>query len=93
LNQVDRDHAPPLDNRIVERLHVRAALTRKNFLFAGSDAGGDRAAIARYRHRQSRFGEQDRWPLAGWPSCRGLVGTMRVSPKRHNWSYQRHGRS
>lgn len=36
----------PLDNGIVERLHVRAALTRKNFLFAGSDAGGDRAAIA-----------------------------------------------
>jgi transposase len=30
----------------VERLHVRAALTRKNFLFAGSDAGGERAAIA-----------------------------------------------
>lgn len=36
----------PLDNGIVERLHVRCALTRKNFLFAGSDAGGDRAAIA-----------------------------------------------
>ena len=36
----------PMDNGIVERLHVRAALTRKNFLFAGSDAGGDRAAIA-----------------------------------------------
>lgn len=36
----------PIDNGIVERLHVRAALTRKNFLFAGSDAGGDRAAIA-----------------------------------------------
>jgi transposase len=36
----------PLDNGIVERLHVRAALTRKNFLFAGADAGGDRAAIA-----------------------------------------------
>jgi transposase len=30
----------------VERLHVRAALTRKNFLFAGSDTGGERAAIA-----------------------------------------------
>ena len=28
------------------KLHVRAALTRNNFLFAGSDAGGDRAAIA-----------------------------------------------
>ncbi|MFO0737729.1 MAG: IS66 family transposase [Labilithrix sp.] len=36
----------PPDNGAVERLHVRAALTRKNFLFAGSDAGGDRAAIA-----------------------------------------------
>lgn len=36
----------PIDNGAVERLHVRAALTRKNFLFAGSDAGGDRAAIA-----------------------------------------------
>jgi len=36
----------PLDNGIVERLHVRAALTRKNFHFAGSDAGGERAAIA-----------------------------------------------
>jgi hypothetical protein len=36
----------PFDNSIVERLHVRAALTRKNFLFAGSDNGGDRAAIA-----------------------------------------------
>ena len=36
----------PLDNGIVERFHVRAALTRKNFLFAGADSGGDRAAIA-----------------------------------------------
>lgn len=36
----------PIDNGAVERLHVRAALTRKNFLFAGSDAGGRRAAIA-----------------------------------------------
>ncbi len=34
------------DNGVVERLHVRTALTRKNYLFAGSDAGGDRAAIA-----------------------------------------------
>lgn len=36
----------PLDNGLVERQHVRTALTRKNFLFAGSDAGGERAAIA-----------------------------------------------
>src|SRR5262249_46384834 len=36
----------PIDNGAVERLHVRAALTRKNFLFAGSDAGGERGAVA-----------------------------------------------
>ena len=36
----------PMDNGMVERLHVRAALTRKNYLFAGSDAGAERAAIA-----------------------------------------------
>jgi len=36
----------PLDNGLVERLHVRTALTRKNFLFAGADSGAERAAIA-----------------------------------------------
>jgi transposase len=40
------DGVIPIDNGIVERLHVRTALTRKNFLFVGSDAGGHRAAIA-----------------------------------------------
>ncbi|MDQ3262631.1 MAG: IS66 family transposase [Myxococcota bacterium] len=40
------DGVIPIDNSVVERLHVRTALTRKNFLFAGSDAGGHRAAIA-----------------------------------------------
>jgi transposase len=38
--------AVPLDNGAVERLHIRVALTRKNYLFAGSDAGAERAAIA-----------------------------------------------
>ncbi len=40
------DGVIPIDNGIVERLHVRTALTRKAYLFAGSDAGGERAAIA-----------------------------------------------
>jgi len=40
------DGVVPIDNGIVERLHVRTALTRKNYLFAGSDAGAERAAIA-----------------------------------------------
>jgi transposase len=38
--------AVPIDNGIVERLHVRTAIARKNFLHVGSDAGGERAAIA-----------------------------------------------
>jgi transposase len=46
LGRFIENGAIPVDNGIVERLHVRAALTRKNFLFAGSDAGGERAAIA-----------------------------------------------
>lgn len=40
------DGVVPIDNGVVERLHIRTALTRKNFLFAGSDAGAERAAIA-----------------------------------------------
>jgi len=40
------DGVLPVDNGVVERLHVRTALTRKNYLFAGSDAGAERAAIA-----------------------------------------------
>lgn len=40
------DGVVPIDNGVVERLHVRTALTRKNYLFAGSDAGAERAAIA-----------------------------------------------
>jgi hypothetical protein len=36
----------PMDNGIVERLHFRTAMTRKNYLFAGSDGGAERAAIA-----------------------------------------------
>lgn len=36
----------PIDNGIIERLHRRPAITRRNFLFAGSHAGAERAAIA-----------------------------------------------
>ncbi len=36
----------PTRSSEVERLHVRTALTRKNYLFAGSDTGAERAAIA-----------------------------------------------
>lgn len=40
------DGTLPIDNGIVERLHRTPALTRKAFLFAGSHAGAERAAIA-----------------------------------------------
>lgn len=46
LTRFLEDARIPIDNGAVERLHVRTALTRKNFLFAGSDAGGERSAIA-----------------------------------------------
>jgi transposase len=46
LKRFLEDGRVPLDNGEAERLHVRAALTRKNFLFAGSDEGARRAAIA-----------------------------------------------
>jgi hypothetical protein len=36
----------PIDNGIVERLHRRPAVGRRAYLFAGSHAAGERAAIA-----------------------------------------------
>ena len=36
----------PIDNGIVERLHRRPAVGRRNYLFAGSHAAGERVAIA-----------------------------------------------
>ncbi|MBK8014478.1 MAG: IS66 family transposase [Deltaproteobacteria bacterium] len=45
LSQFLTDGRVPIDNGIVERLHVRAALTRKNFLFAGSERGAQSAAV------------------------------------------------
>lgn len=46
LTRFLEDGTLPIDNGIVERLHRMPALTRKAFLFAGSHAGADRAAIA-----------------------------------------------
>jgi transposase len=40
------DGIVPIDNGVVERLHRRPAVGRRNFLFAGSHAGAERAAIA-----------------------------------------------
>jgi transposase len=40
------DGSFPIDNGLVERLHRRPAIGRRNFLFVGSHAGGERAAIA-----------------------------------------------
>lgn len=42
---LDDGRLPP-DNGVVERLHRRPAITRRNFLFAGSHAAAERAAIA-----------------------------------------------
>jgi len=40
------DGTLPIDNGVVERLHKRPAMGRRAYLFAGSDLGAERAAIA-----------------------------------------------
>lgn len=40
------DGGLPIDNGIVERLHRRPAVGRRNYLFAGSHAAAERAAVA-----------------------------------------------
>jgi transposase len=45
LTRYIEDGRLSIDNNLAERLLRGIAVTRKNFLFLGSDAGGDRAAI------------------------------------------------
>ncbi|MCO7256625.1 transposase domain-containing protein, partial [Dickeya oryzae] len=44
LNTFVRDGRTEIDNNAVERALRAVALGRKNYLFAGSESGGDRAA-------------------------------------------------
>jgi len=46
LRRFLEDGIVPIDNGVVERLHRRPAVGRRNYLFAGSHAGAERAAIA-----------------------------------------------
>ena len=46
LRRYLEDGRLPIDNMIVERLHRRPAVGRRNYLFAGSHEGARRAAIA-----------------------------------------------
>jgi hypothetical protein len=45
LRRFESDGAIPIDNMAAEHNFVSVALTRKAYLFVGSDAGGERAAI------------------------------------------------
>ena len=45
LTRYVEDGRLSIDNNLAERLLRGIAVTRKNFLFLGSDAGGERAAI------------------------------------------------
>jgi hypothetical protein len=45
LRVVEKDGALELDNGDVERVIRGPAIGRRNWLFAGSDAGGERAAV------------------------------------------------
>jgi hypothetical protein len=46
LTRFIEDGRLPIDNGIVERLHRRPGVGRRNYLFAGSHTGAKRAAIA-----------------------------------------------
>lgn len=46
LTRFIHDPRLPIDNGIVERLHRRPAVGRRNYLFAGSHEGAKRAAVA-----------------------------------------------
>ena len=57
----------PMDNGIVERLHVGTVMTRKNFLCACSDGGAERAAIAYTILGSCRLASVDRSSTS--PTC------------------------
>jgi transposase len=46
LTRFLEDSRLPIDNGLIERIHRGPAVTRRNYLFAGSHAGAERAAIA-----------------------------------------------
>ena len=59
LRRFESDGAIPIDNMAAEHNFVSVALTRKNYLFAGSDAGAERAAIIYTILRCCRLAEVD----------------------------------
>jgi transposase len=59
LRRFEQSGVIPIDNIAAEHAFVPVALTRKNFLFFGSDNGGDRAAIIYTLLRCCRLVEVD----------------------------------
>ncbi len=59
LRRFEYDGRIPIDNMLAEHAFVPVALTRKNFLFLGSDSGGERAAIIYTMLRCCRLAEVD----------------------------------
>jgi transposase len=85
--------AIPIDNGIVERLHVRTALTRKNYVFAGFDADGERAAIAytilaccRLADVESATVGELAARMTTWRTTEALSGDMRAQKARRTCS-------
>ena len=58
-----------IDNNFAERLLRGIAVTRKNFLFLGSDSGGDRAAILYTIIESAKLNDLD--PMAAAIALRG----------------------
>lgn len=79
LNRYTEDGRLPIDNGAAERAITTVAVSRKNFLFAGSDAGGERAAIIFSVLGSCALAEVEPWAYLrdvfeklanGWPAKR-----------------------
>ena len=71
LTRYIEDGRLSIDNNLAERLLRGIAVSRKNFLFLGSDSGGDRAAAILHHHRDRK---------AERPRSRGLSRQRARSP-------------
>ena len=85
-----KDDRVPIDNNAVERELRRVAVGRKNYLFAGSEAGGHRAAVMysilptcrHARVKPSEYLQDVLWELAqGWKAQRIKELTPHAWPK------------
>ena len=95
LNEFCRDGQVEIDNNIGENALRSVAVGRKNYLFFGSDKGGESAAIiysllvAKWHLNRSQFGITIDHDLACF---RSLIGILPVTPGINSFHHSLHCR-